>query len=452
MDEKVASTHPGPLTNPDPHRSHQRERTSAMTETRIREPRQVLHLAAAHQDARWQDEEGAEYWHSAHGWHHESPNPNHEPYKPRIYTEILDTPRQQFPVVVTPPTPQLPIAQTPAEAISLYDDFTFSIGIDQAGNRLEYSPKLYPHVLIAGRSGAGKSHFVRGLIEPYRAAGFSIFICDGRGTEYTAYTDLVTAVSSEIPEHVRLMHALREELNRRRRVARKRVLAGDSNPRAFEPWLMVFDDYSTARDEIAFDYASNGSDQQFLQDLLDLAKLAREYRIHLIVSSQNVYSNALPQPLIDNFGLVITLGRPDKLTLERVFLHHLKGPARQIARAMSSEIRGRGIVGDLGVGTVTEFLSYHGYHPGAVIEDQTPEVQSAWTQYRDNVSDRIQRLYPRQWFKVGSAADLHKPIAELHNIPMVNLDLTSGAPDPDALQYDKQRPEYNGYKDSGADG
>ncbi|WP_100514361.1 type IV secretory system conjugative DNA transfer family protein [Mycobacteroides abscessus] len=419
-----------------------------MTETPFREPRQVLHLTAAHQDTRWQDEEGAEYWHSPHGWQHESPDPNHEPYKPHIYTEILDTPCLQFPVVVTPPVPQLPIARTSADAISLYDEFTFSIGVDQAGKRLEYSPKLYPHLLIVGSSGAGKTVFIHGLIEPYRAAGFSIFICDVRGTEYTAYTDLVTAVSSETPEHVRLMHALREELDRRRRLARERKLAGDSNPTAFEPWLMVFDDYSN---EIAFDYAYNGSDQQFLQDLLNLATLAREYRIHLIVSSQNVYPDTLPQSLIDNLGLVIALGRPDKLTLEKVFPHHLKEPARQITRAMPSGIRGRGIVGDLGVGTVTEFQAYHGYHPGAVIEDQTPEVQSAWTHYRDNVSDQIQRLHPRQWFKIESAADLHKPIAALHNIPMVNLDLTSGAPDPDALQYDKQRPEYNGYKNSGSD-
>ncbi|WP_272865394.1 type IV secretory system conjugative DNA transfer family protein [Mycobacteroides abscessus] len=376
-------------------------------------------------------------------------------FKPNEAEDYIDaTERIPFPPIIPPPPLPFPIAQTPADAVKLYKKFKFAIGVDQFGKRLEFSPIQYHHLLIIGGSGSGKSVFIRGLIELYRAAGFAVFLCDGKGTDYTTHNDVVTAVSSDIPEHVRMMHALVEELQRRRKKGRERKLAGDPNAMDFEPWVMVFDEFSDARDSILADYDSNGSDKIFIKDLKSLLKLAREFRIHLILSSQDAYASSFPRSLVGNLGLIISLGKPEKMTLDNAFPKSLQSRARQIGQSISKEMRGRGIVADPEAGTVIEFQSYYSYYPGAIIEDQLPEIQAAWTQYRDNVSNRIPRLYSRQWFKVESAEDLDQPISELNKIPMVNLDLPSGEPNPDVVQYDKQHPAYNGNNigDAGGEG
>ncbi|WP_234714753.1 type IV secretory system conjugative DNA transfer family protein [Mycobacteroides immunogenum] len=377
-------------------------------------------------------------------------------FTPDTVNDHIDaTVRIGFPEKIPPPLPlPFPIAKSTADAVTLYKTFKFAIGVDQRGARLEFSPIQYHHLLIIGGSGSGKSVFIRGLIELYRAAGFAVFLCDGKGTDYTTHNDVVTAVSSDTPEHVRMMHALVEELNRRRKKARERKLAGDPNAMDFEPWVMVFDEFSDARDSILADYDSNGSDKPFIKDLKSLLKLAREFRIHLILSSQDAYSSSFPRSLVGNLGLIISLGKPEKMTLDNAFPKGLQSRARQIGQSISKEMRGRGIVADPAAGTVIEFQSYYSYYPGAVIEAESPEIQAAWTEYRDNVSNRIPRLYSRQWFKVEDPSDLEKPIAELHKIPMVNLDLPSGKPDPGAVQYDKQHPAYNGNNtgDAGGEG
>lgn len=359
-----------------------------------------------------------------------------------------------WPTKIPPPPLSLPIAKSPAEAISLYEQFKFAIGVDQAGKRLEYSPIQYPHVLVIGGSGSGKSQFIRGFLQPIRASGFAVFLNDGKGTDYTGHNRFVTAVAADVPEHVRMMHALVEELNRRRKKARERKLAGDPNPMAFEPWLMVFDEFSDARDAIRGFYEKNGSDAIFIKDLKSLLKLAREFRIHIVLCSQDAYNDSIPRALLGNLGLIISLGKPEKMTLDNAFPKALQSRARQIGQSISKEARGRGIVADPAAGTVIEFQSYYSYYPGAVIESEPRAIQTAWTSYRDNVTNRIPQLYSRQWFKVESPDDLELPIAELNQIPMVNLDLPSGKPDPAAVQYDRWHIAYNGndIRDAGGEG
>lgn len=359
-----------------------------------------------------------------------------------------------WPTKIPPPPLSLPIAKSPAEAISLYKEFKFAIGVDQAGKRLEYSPIQYPHVLVVGGSGSGKSQFIRGFLQPIRAAGFAVFLNDGKGTDYTGHNKFVTAVAADVPEHVRMMHALVEELNRRRKKARERKLAGDPDPMAFEPWLMVFDEFSDARDGIRGFYERNGSDSIFIKDLKSLLKLAREFRIHVVLCSQDAYNDSIPRALLGNIGLIISLGKPEKMTLDNAFPKALQSQARQIGQSISKEARGRGIVADPAAGTVIEFQSYYSYYPGAIIESEPPAIQTAWISYRDRVSNRIPQLYSRQWFKVESPNDLELPIAELNRIPMVNLDLPSGKPDPAAIRYDRWHIAYNGndIEDPGGEG
>lgn len=359
-----------------------------------------------------------------------------------------------WPTKIPPPPLSLPVAKSPAEAIGLYERFKFAIGVDQAGRRLEYSLIQYPHLLVIGGSGSGKSQFIRGLLQPVLAAGFAVFLNDGKGTDYTNHSHIVTAVAADVPEHVRMMHALVEELNRRRKKARERKLAGHPNPMAFEPWLMVFDEFSDARDAIRGFYEKNGSDAIFIKDLKALLKLAREFRIHIVLCSQDAYNDSIPRALLGNIGLIIALGKPEKMTLDNAFPKSLQSRARRIGQSISKEMRGRGVVADPAADTVIEFQSYYSYYPGAVIESEPPAIQTAWTSYRDNVCNRIPQLYSRQWFKVESPDDLELPIAELNQIPMVNLDLHSGRPDPSAIQYDRWSVTYNGNDigDAGGDG
>ncbi|MEB3022969.1 type IV secretory system conjugative DNA transfer family protein [[Mycobacterium] crassicus] len=359
---------------------------------------------------------------------------------------ITGTRKTSFPKFVPPPHPET-IAASVADAIAGYHKFKFRLGVNELNEPLEYSPAEYPHWMAIGGTGAGKSVFVRSVLEPYRAAGWAIFISDGKKTDYASLGSVpnVVMISADTAEHVRLMHAIVEEINRRAEIAQQRKIAGHPDPFAFVPWLVILDEFASVRRDIEGLYAGDpDKDSDYVSDFLYVLRKGREFRVHVAILTQDLYSKTIPGDARGNIKLIISLGAPEKMTLDKAFPKELQDRARRLGQRISAA--GRGLVADPEAATVVEFQGYYGYTPGMNINDPkaTEAMRAAWTDYRDNVSNKIRGLYSRQWFAIEEAEDLDKPIAGLNALKMVNLDRRDGTPNPQMLQYDKLHDSYNG--------
>lgn len=353
-----------------------------------------------------------------------------------------------FPPFVTPPIPARIVA-SPQEAADRYAQFSVGIGVDELGNELRYRFESHPHWLVIGGTGSGKSVFIRSIIEEIRAAGVPVFIGDGKRSDYTSLLGApnVPMISMTPAEHVRLVLAVAQEIDRRRVIAAKRKLSGHPNPYEFEPWVMILDELARMRVEVQDTYdGRTGNDSGFLKALEFLFKVGREFKVHVILSTQDLYAKTIPRDILSNCKLVITLGPPADMTLKHAFTDEMGPKARRIGELISAETPGRGLVAVDADGTVQEFQSYFGYSPGLNIDDpKYPDaIRPRWRDYRAQVSDAIPKLYSRQWFAVQTPDDLDLSIPELGEIEMVNLDLINGQPDPQMFCYDKLRDEYNG--------
>ncbi len=359
--------------------------------------------------------------------------------------KVTATRKKPFPAAIAPPLPQRLVSSV-AEAIRRYSDFAVGIGVDELGRRLEFDFKTYHHWLIIGPTGSGKSVLLGSVIEELRAQGTAVFLGDGKNSDYAGLVGLanIVAVSSSSAEHVRLVHAGYEELSRRRKIGEERKAAG--LPLDFAPWVIILDEFATMRNEVAAAFEEFPlRDKRFLEDLRALFKVGRQFRIHVILATQDLYAATIPRDVLNMCRLVITFGQPSDMTLKQAFNDEMQPKARQLGQSISPEARGRGVVAIPEAATVKEFQAYFAYSPGADVDDpDLPEhIRTAWRTYRDTVSNRVPKLYSRQWFKVEEP-DLAMSIGELNNLEMVNLDLEDGSPDPAMVQYDKHHDAYNG--------
>ncbi|MDD4865601.1 MAG: type IV secretory system conjugative DNA transfer family protein [Mycobacterium sp.] len=363
--------------------------------------------------------------------------------------QVVVTRKKPFPKWIAPPHPDTIISSVDA-AIANYDKFEISIGVDERGERLAYSLKSYHHWLVIGGTGSGKSVFVRGIIEQLRAGGIPILAGDGKGTDYTSLNGeaQIVMISSSPAEHPRLVHAAVEELTRRRDIAQRRKAQGHPDPMAFPAWMIILDEFATMRNEVAARYEEHPSkDNPFVDDLRVMFKVGREFRLHMMLSTQDLYAKTIPRDILGQCKLVITLGPPSEMTLRQAFTQEMEPKARQVGELISPESQGRGLVAVPETASVMEFQSYWSYTPGADIDSpKIPEgIREPWRAFRDSVSNRIPKLFSRQWFRVEDADFVKMPMQDLHALEMVNLDLEDGTPDPEMYQFDKSRDDYNGH-------
>lgn len=366
-----------------------------------------------------------------------------------VADKVVVTLKQPFPSAVPPPLP-MRMVTSPQEASDRYDKLSLAIGVDELGEELRYRFVTHHHWLVIGGTGSGKSVFVRALIEELRANGVPLFIGDGKGSDYAALAGAVNVpmISSTPVEHVRLVHAVTEELDRRRKTAAERKLSGHPNPFEFVPWVVILDEFARMRAEVRDKFEEHpGKDDKFIADLEYLFKVAREFRIHIIISTQDLYAKTVPRDILGNCKLVITLGSPSPMTLKHAFTLEMAPKAQQIGDLISADTPGRGLVAIPDDAKVQEFQSYWGYSPGVDIDAAKvpdPQIRVAWRQYKEQVSDVVPKMYGRQWFRVEEPEELAGPMSEIFALDVVNLDTITGEPDPAMYCYDKARDEYNG--------
>ncbi|WP_301850432.1 FtsK/SpoIIIE domain-containing protein [Rhodococcus pyridinivorans] len=349
-----------------------------------------------------------------------------------------------FPSVVTPPVPER-IPQTADEARRMYPDFRMRLGVTETGEELAINLAKSPHSLVIGGTGTGKSVFARGVIESFRSAGWMLFLGDGKGTDYEGLHGQagVVAISQSTPDHVRLVRMVRDELVGRQADAQRRRRLGQQDPFQRPPLLLLLDEYATMRAQIKDQY---GSTDEFESDLKTIARLGREFKVHMILSTQEAYRDTIPGQLLGNLHLRISLGPPEKKTIAEVFPEQLQSEAARIGGTISKNDQGRSlalITDDEGNNRAVEFQSYFSYSPAESKPAPTPEIAAAWDRYRTMASERIPMLYPRLWFEVDGP-DYGNDLDALYELPVVVLTGRDGQPRPEVAKYDPLSEDYLG--------
>jgi hypothetical protein len=345
---------------------------------------------------------------------------------------VFDDAPSVFPKAIAPEPPERP-AGSKAEAIARYPSARWVLGVDARGNVIDTSIKAFPHVLVVGSTGGGKSTWARGMLESLRVSGWMLFIGDGKGSDYVSLTELPNVVmvspSSDPAQHVILVHRVRVEMERRFEQAAAAKRAGKADTAFnYPPIVLLLDEFAFMRQRVQ-DIGGKEKDAFFANDVEVILRLGREVRVHAVLSSQDLYVDTVPGSWQDNLHMVVSLGQPSPRTmLSGAFPEALKPVVQRIGDRITKSQQGRGIFVNRERDSVVEFQSYFGWSPGSTTLSQapTPEVRTLWERWIP-VSENAPRLYPRVGIKADDHGWREGTLAEVAQTPTVALDDANGA-------------------------
>lgn len=292
-----------------------------------------------------------------------------------------------------------------AEAAHNFDDFEVQVGIG-ANGPISFKPKSHPHRLESGSTGGGKSVATRAEIMQYLAAGYRVFALDGKGTDYSSFMRFqnVSAVSTNVYEHVIVLHKVWLILQNRRLSAGAASKRGDTSWReTMTPILLVMDEFASVRNNIRAAFST--ADQKLIdRDISDILKVGREFRVNVILATQDLKANTVDSDWLDMFIAIHSLGRPAPMTVNKAFPEEIRGEVTRLGQRISRKVPGRALVAvtdENGSNTAELYQAFWSYSPAETISEKLPaEVRENWSKFKTTVADRIPRLYPREWVKL----------------------------------------------------
>ena len=259
-------------------------------------------------------------------------------------------------------------------------------------------------------------------------------------------------MSTEPAAHVVLISEMYEEMERRRAEASEAKAAGDPDPYAkYAPLIGVLDEFATMRDEWRALFKGNGGDEKIAAMVAAILRVGREPRCHLMISSQDIYVENIPQAWQDTMALFVSLGAPSPRTLAGGAIPEaLRPEAQRIGERISRGTPGRAIYIDREAFTVREIQTFYGFSPGTTTVESAPteEVRAAWAQ-AEKTAEQVPWLYPRVGIKTDTA-EWRKQTAEgLALQETVALNDRNGNPLPNREQYDPMVLTWNGAESVG---
>ncbi len=248
-------------------------------------------------------------------------------------------PKPDLPSVVYP-TP-VPLVHTLPEAITQYRQTRLAYGVDLDLNVQEWDPLDAPHTLVGGKTGAGKTVYLRTKIMQAARRGWAVVIVDFKGGSFAdlAGWPNVHIISSDPFESIATVHRMYKLMNERNAQARW-------NPKAWEnnlPYLVVIDEAAQFKVVLTRLWNSglkpkNGGAKEppTLTELSELARLSRTTRIHLELGMQRPDHDLIDTEARDNFGNKVSVGPISRIAAEMLFEDSYTG--RSVPR-----IKGRGM-------------------------------------------------------------------------------------------------------------
>lgn len=306
-----------------------------------------------------------------------------------------------IPKLVYPP--HWHVVQTAEEARRKFPTWGCVLGVGEEGP-VEVSHKEYPHWLIAGETGGGKTVAAYNIIEQHRAAGWMLLIGDGKGMDYKFYRGIpgVVAYGSGATSRRSMGYIAIIEMAYKILLYRQNNEDGDLADNT--PVLVVLDEIKAKI--LEWKNALEPNEFNAVKSKVELIlSQGRQLRIYLLLLSQDMRHASIPGSWATNINLTIVVGAPDHITQQKAFDKSVQPEVEQIVATMDQGAKGRCIVGgkdpEKGGKIALEYQGYLGYAPGLKPDDRElpqPETAERWPAFKAAVSDSIPYLYSRQWF------------------------------------------------------
>ncbi|KMV17594.1 cell division protein FtsK [Mycolicibacterium conceptionense] len=342
------------------------------------------------------------------------------------FDELTDTfgatQKSAIPKLVFPP--DWPVVANAEEARNKYVGWEFMLGVSAQGD-VGVCPQKMPHIMCIGESGSGKSVSVRSWLEQFRAAGWQLILADGKGADYAGYfapdpndhglpvPGTVAVGLGPAPKGMGYIAAIVlafQIMQERQNGSMAAKIADPANWNNFPPVLLVMDEIKAMREKWGSTLPK--ADQEAVESMVtQILALGRELRVHVLLVSQDARATSIPNTWKSNVPMSICLGRPQELTLKYGFVDKVRPMVQQITDSMDPKIKGRCVVASVdektGASTAIEYQGYLGYSPGESWDNVNlpPAASEHWPSFKKNVSDKVPRMYTRQWFRIENKSE-----------------------------------------------
>lgn len=178
---------------------------------------------------------------------------------------------------------------------SILGELPVVLGLTPSGETVIEDLSEFPHLLVAGATGSGKSVFLRsvllGLLDRFSPKELRLLIVDPKRTDFSFFNDVPHLYSNKVitnQEEARdkLLELVRDEMPRRQSIMEGRSFKiKEFNQRypeeALPPILAIIDEYAQL-----ISIMGKKERDSFERDLMSLAAVARATGIHLILATQ----------------------------------------------------------------------------------------------------------------------------------------------------------------------
>ncbi|SHZ38802.1 DNA segregation ATPase, FtsK/SpoIIIE family [Mycobacteroides abscessus subsp. abscessus] len=375
-----------------------------------------------------------------------------------------------FPKALAPEPPSA-VVGTVSEAIARYHSAEWVMGVDARGQWLTYALTDHPHAFVVGGTGGGKSVWVRTQVEMLRTGyrdprtghdaggGWRLFIASGKPSDFAGLEGLpgIQMVATDTAQLVVMLQAVKSEMDRRIVSAAQAKREGKgATAFDFPPIAVVLDEFGYLGMNILSQYGTKGL--KWFRLLVDsLLRVARETRIHVVLSTQTVRKEqsdpaSIPGSWQANISMAVALGNPDDSeTLNNAFGAATRERAAQLGPRLVGH-KGRGMTGDELSKKVIIFQSLYGWSPGTTsldpqadpkVSPPTAEVRELWEQW-EPISSQVPWLAPRLGIQAASPAWSDGDLEEVAQTPVVPLTDRDGTLRPGMAKCDPMSPEWLG--------
>ena len=184
-----------------------------------------------------------------------------------------------------------------------------SLDID-LGYGVNYNPVKYPHILVSGGTGSGKSVLISVLILEFLKRQSTVYIADPKNSDLGSLSHYfgnkyVATTSNNI---ARIVRVVVEEMQFRYQFMRDNFQYGSNfTDHGFKPIWLIFDEMGA--------FQASGTDKkskEVIVEVMDGIKqiilLGRQAGVFILISAQQMRAETLNTDLRDNLGLRISLG------------------------------------------------------------------------------------------------------------------------------------------------
>lgn len=345
-----------------------------------------------------------------------------------------------IPTLVWPP--MWPVIATVDEARKRYTGWEFKVGVSARGE-VGVCMERMAHVKVIGETGAGKSVAIRSWLEQFRAMGWMLILADGKGADYAGYfaphredhnlpvPGTVAVGLGSTPRGMAYVGAIvlaYQIMQERQDGSLQGKIDNPESWNSFTPVLLVLDEIKGMREK----WKSLGKESAAAIESMvtEITSLGRELRVHVMLISQDARDVSIPGVWNSNLPLTISLGKPSDMTVNKAFEDSVRPKVRMIRESMDPNIKGRCLIASVdpetGAADATEYQGYLGYSPGEHWNNPKlpPQAKVEWPPFKEQVSDRVPRLYTRQWFAINEKSQAQREAEE------------NGEPDPGFIDFD----------------